>query len=81
MMEFKLEHEVDKGPVVRWIANKAMSLSGKISRLAHPYADMYTAVWDDYEDESHLSEPHNQMGIFDNLEPLPQFDRLTEDLI
>jgi hypothetical protein len=42
---------------------------------------MYTAVWDDYEDESNLSEPHNQMGIFDNLEPLPQFERLTEDLI
>jgi hypothetical protein len=58
-----------------------MSISGKISRMAHPYADMYTAVWDDYEDESDLAEPHNQMGIFDNLEPLPQFDRLTEDLI
>jgi hypothetical protein len=42
---------------------------------------MYTAVWDDYEDESALAEPHNQMGIFDNLEPLPQFERLTEDLI
>jgi hypothetical protein len=80
-MEFNLEHELDKGPVVRWIANKAMSLSGKISRLAHPYADMYTAVWDDYEDESDLAEPYNQMGIFDNLETLPQFERLTEDLI
>jgi hypothetical protein len=41
---------------------------------------MYTAVWDDYE-EDELSVPHNQMGIFDNLEPLPQFERLTEDLI
>ena len=80
-MDFKLEHEVDKGPVVRWIANKAMSISGKISRIAHPYADMYTAVWDDYEDESDLAEPHNQMGIFDSLEHLPQFERLAEDLI
>jgi hypothetical protein len=80
-MEFKLEHEVDKGPIVRWIANKAMEISGKISRVAHPYADMYTAVWDDYEDESDLAEPHNQMGIFDNLEPLPHFERLAEDLI
>jgi hypothetical protein len=80
-MEFKLEHEVDKGPIVRWIANKAMEISGKISRMAHPYADMYTAVWDDYEDESDLAEPHNQMGIFDNLEPLPHFERLAEDLI
>jgi hypothetical protein len=80
-MEFKIEHEVDKGPIVRWFANKAMDISGKISRWASPYADMYTAVWDDYEEENSLSVPHNQMGIFDNLEPLPQFDRLTEDLI
>jgi hypothetical protein len=80
-MEFKIERELDKGPVVRWLANKAISISGKISRWAIPYADMYTAVWDDYEDESYLAEPHNQMGIFDTLEPLPQFERLTEDLI
>jgi hypothetical protein len=42
---------------------------------------MYTAVWDDYEEEDTLSVPHNQMGIFDNLETLPQFKNLTEDLI
>jgi hypothetical protein len=42
---------------------------------------MYTAIWDDYEDEDSLAVPHNQMGIFDNLEPLPQFNHLTEDLI
>ena len=80
-MEFNLEHEVDKGPLVRWFANKTISFAGKISNWAYPYADMYTAVWDDYEDESDLAEPHNQMGIFDNLEPLPQFERLAEDLI
>ena len=81
-MEFKVEHEVDKGPVVRWIANKVMSLSGKMARFAHPYADMYTAVWDDYEDDdTSLATPHNQMGFFDDLETLPQFERLTEDLI
>ena len=79
-MDFKLEHEVDKGPIIRWIANKAMSISGKISKVAHPYADMYTAVWDDYEDDN-LSVPHNQMGLFEDLEVLPQFERLTEDLI
>jgi hypothetical protein len=79
-MEFKLEHEVDKGPIVRWIANKAISISGKISRVAHPYADIYTAVWDDYEDDE-LSVPHNQMGLFDPFETLPQFENLTEDLI
>jgi len=80
-MEFKLEHELDKGPIVRWIANRCIDLSQMISSWAYPYADMYTAVWDDYEDESDLAEPHNQMGIFDNLEVLPQFERLTEDLI
>jgi hypothetical protein len=79
-MEFKLEHELDKGPVIRWIANKTLSISNKIAKLAYPYADMYTAVWDDYE-EDNLSTPHNQMGLFDNLETLPQFERLTEDLI
>lgn len=82
-MEFKVEHELDKGPLVRWVANKAMKLSGKISRLAIPYADMYTAVWDDYEeyDEDNLSVGHNQMGLFEDLEMLPQFERLAEDLI
>ena len=80
-MEFKLEHELDKGPIVRWFANKCLQLTDKIYTWVYPYADMYTAVWDDYEDESDLAEPHNQMGIFDNLEPLPQFERLTEDLI
>jgi hypothetical protein len=80
-MEFKVEHEVDKGPVVRWFANKAIDVSYWLTKVFSPYADMYTAVWDEYEDESDLSEPHNQMGIFDNLEPLPQFERLTEDLI
>ena len=49
-MEFKLEHELDKGPIVRWFANKCLHISDKISTWAYPYADMYTAVWDDYED-------------------------------
>ena len=80
-MDFKLEHELDKGPIVRWLANSTLTIAGKISKWAYPYADMYTAVWDDYEDEDNLSVPHNQMGIFDNLETLPQFERLTEDLI
>jgi hypothetical protein len=79
-MEFKLDHDEDKGPVVRWFANRAMDISGWLAKVSSPYADMYTAVWDDYEDDE-LSVPHNQMGIFDNLETLPQFERLTEDLI
>ena len=38
------------------------------------------AYLDDYEEDD-LSIPHNQMGIFDTLEPLPQFDHLTQELI
>jgi hypothetical protein len=79
-MEFKLEHEVDKGPMVRWVANQAMGMSSWLAKMSAPYADMYTAVWDDYEDDE-LSVPHNQMGLFEDLEVLPQFEKLTEDLI
>jgi hypothetical protein len=79
-MDFKLEHDVDKGPLVRWVANQAMNVSGWLAKVSSPYADMYTAVWDDYEDDE-LSVPHNQMGFFEDLEVLPQFKRLTEDLI
>jgi hypothetical protein len=79
-MEFTLHHEVDKGPLVRWFANQAMNISGWLAKTSAPYADMYTAVWDDYEEDD-LSVPHNQMGIFDTLEPLPQFDHLTQELI
>jgi hypothetical protein len=52
----------------------------KIEKPLYDYADMYTAVWDDYE-EDELPVPHNQMGIFDNLETLPQFERIQDDLI
>ena len=79
-MDFKLEHDVDKGPIVGWFANQAMNISGWLAKTSAPYADMYTAVWDDYEEDD-LSVPHNQMGIFDTLEPLPQFDHLTQELI
>jgi hypothetical protein len=79
-MEFNLHHDVDKGPLVRWVANQAMNISGWLAKTSAPYADMYTAVWDDYEDDN-LSTPHNQMGIFDNLETLPQFEHIQDDLI
>jgi len=80
-MKFEIYHEKDAGPIVRWFATKLLAILHTVEKPLYNYADMYTAVWDDYEDESNLSEPHNQMGIFDNLEPLPQFERLTEDLI
>ena len=79
-MDFNLHHEVDKGPLVRWFANQAMNISTWLAKTSAPYADMYTAVWDDYEDDE-LAVPHNQMGIFEDLEPFPQFEHLTEDLI
>lgn len=79
-MEFELHHEKDAGPVVRWFANKMLNLLHKVEKPLYDYADMYTAVWDDYEDED-LSTAHNQMGIFDDLEPLPQFKHLTDDLL
>ena len=62
-MDFKLQHDVDKGPLVRWAANQAMNVSSWLAKVSSPYADMYTAVWDDYEDENYLSTPHNQMSI------------------
>lgn len=80
-MEFELHHEKDAGPVVRWLATKILGLLHKIEKPLYDYADMYTAVWDDYEDEDNLSVPHNQMGVFDNFETLPQFDHLTDDLL
>jgi hypothetical protein len=79
-MEFELYHEKDAGPVVRWFATKLLGIMHKIEKPLYDYADMYTAIWDDYEDDD-LSVPHNQMGIFDDLDPLPQFQHLTEDLI
>jgi hypothetical protein len=79
-MEFELHHEKDAGPVIRWLATKILGVLHKIEKPLYDYADMYTAVWDDYEEDG-LSTPHNQMGIFDNLETLPQFERLSEDLI
>jgi hypothetical protein len=50
-MDFKLEHDVDKGPIIRWFANQAMNISGWLAKTSAPYADMYTAVWDDYEED------------------------------
>jgi hypothetical protein len=79
-MEFELHHEKDAGPIVRWLATKMLNILHKIEKPLYDYADMYTAVWDDYEPDE-LSVPHNQMGIFDNLETLPQFERLTDDLL
>lgn len=61
-MEFELHREVDRGPLVRWAANQAMNISSWLVKVSSPYADMYTAVWDDYEDDDPIDE--DQMVIF-----------------
>ncbi len=55
-MEFELHREVDRGPLVRWAANQAMNISSWLVKVSSPYADMYTAVWDDYEDDNPIDE-------------------------
>ena len=55
-MEFELHHEKDAGPVVRWFATKLLSIMHKIEKPLYDYADMYTAVWDDYEDDEDEDE-------------------------
>jgi len=79
-MEFELHHEKNAGPIVRWLATKMLNILHRVEKPLYDYADMYTAVWDDYEEDD-LFIPHNQMGLFDNIEPLPQFEHLTSDLI
>lgn len=63
-MEFELHREVDKGPLVRWFANQALGISGWLAKVSYPYADMYTAIWDEYEDDE-LFVAHNQMTLGD----------------
>ena len=62
-MEFELHREVDKGPLVRWFANQALGVSSWLAKVSYPYADMYTAIWDDYEDDNGPID-ENQMVIF-----------------
>jgi hypothetical protein len=50
-VDFVKHVEVDKGPVVRWISNGAMNVSSWLVKKFSPYADMYTAIWDDYEED------------------------------
>ena len=80
-MEFEIHHEKDAGPVVRWFANKLLNILHTIEKPLYDYADMYTAVWDDYEEDVDLYTPHNQMGLFEDLEVLPQFKNLDKGLL
>ena len=80
-MEFELHHEKDAGPIVRWFATKLLGIMHTIEKPLYDYADMYTAVWDEYEDDI-LATPQNQMGLFEgDFEMLPQFEWIGDDLL
>lgn len=61
-MRFELHHEKDTNPVFRWAINKILDIFSKIEAKLYPYADMYTAVWDDDEDDDPIND--DQMVIF-----------------
>jgi len=72
-MEFELHREVDRGLLVRWAANQAMNVSSWLAKVSSPYADMYTAIWDDYEDDE-LHVPHNQMSLEEDFDYIKSFE-------
>ena len=43
--------EKDKGPVVRWFANRALDLASWLVRVASPYGNMYTLTFEEPEEE------------------------------
>ena len=43
--------EIDKGPVVRWFANRALDLASWLVRVASPYGNMYTLTFEEPEEE------------------------------
>lgn len=60
-LEFKETWQKDRGPIVRWISTKVLDVMHKMEQPFYPYAKMWEAVWEDYEDELHI--PHNQMTL------------------
>lgn len=62
-MKFELYHEKDAGPIVRWLSTKILDLFSAIEMRLYPYADMYTAVWEDEEEDENPIDD-DQMVIF-----------------
>lgn len=46
-MEFKPVREIESNAVVRWMANRALSLGCWLIKVAAPYTVMYTATIDE----------------------------------
>jgi hypothetical protein len=78
-MEFIKTVEVDKGPVVRFIANKLTSLGSWLIDKTNAYAEMYTAVWDDYEEDGDKETKSENLNHKLMVTSLNQMVYLTDD--
>jgi hypothetical protein len=66
--------EKDKGPVVRWFANRALDLASWLVRIASPYGNMYTLTFEEPEEELEgneidklikwMNDPNRDTGAF-----------------
>lgn len=67
---FTPHREVDKGPIVNWIADRTLSFAHFITKLAIPYAIMYSANIDldeDYEDEEEKVESTPEDDYYEGI--------------
>jgi hypothetical protein len=64
-METEKFIEVDKGPVIRFIADGAMTIASKLLQWFGPYATKYRYVWDGEDPFERLTVPYNQMSFGD----------------
>ena len=67
-METEKFIEVDKGPVLRFIADIAMKIASKLLVWFGPYATKWRYVWDGEPPFEYLEIPHNQMTIGEEYE-------------
>ena len=64
-METEKFIEIDKGPVVRFISDVAVSIACKLLDWFSPYCTKYRLVWDGEPPFEYLEIPHNQMTLGD----------------
>lgn len=50
-MEFTPQRERESNFIVRFLADTGMNLSSYLAKKCYPYAIMYTATWNDEEEE------------------------------
>jgi len=48
--------EKDKGPVVRWLANRALDLAAWLIKLASPYGHMYSLTFKEPEEDPLMAD-------------------------